>query len=225
MNAQELVNAWPDLVFEHLVHAGLGDARDQGVRPTCIAFAVTASHEARRADGIELSSEYLFWASRQRDGLPVDAGYTTVAGVREALKDAGQPADTDWPYDEARTISTAYKPPRSPTTLFKRDSTEKPVSGQVLRTLLSHGLVPVIVIEVTEPDFQRAPNGRVPSGDSSTALGGWLHAVSVVGCGQDSTTDCVVVRNSWGPDWGVGGYGVLTFDYLTLHLQQIIVLN
>lgn len=49
--------------------------------------------------------------------------------------------------------------------------------------------------------------GELPQYKSETAGGG--HAVSLVGY----TTDGFIVRNSWGTDWGDGGFGYATEDY------------
>jgi C1A family cysteine protease len=41
-------------------------------------------------------------------------------------------------------------------------------------------------------------------------LGG--HAVMAVG--YDSAARMMIVRNSWGPDWGQGGYFMMPFEYI-----------
>jgi len=45
---------------------------------------------------------------------------------------------------------------------------------------------------------------------SERMIGG--HAVMAIG--YDQSKKCLLVRNSWGADWGLGGYFTLPFAYL-----------
>jgi C1A family cysteine protease len=40
---------------------------------------------------------------------------------------------------------------------------------------------------------------------------GWQ---SVVACGYDDSKKCLLVRNSWGTNWGKKGYGWLPYEYV-----------
>jgi C1A family cysteine protease len=54
--------------------------------------------------------------------------------------------------------------------------------------------------------------GLVPMpGPQEHCLGG--HAVMIVG--YDDETQHVIVRNSWGTDWGIKGYFWLPYEYVT----------
>lgn len=86
--------------------------RDQRERGTCVAFAATAAHEALRSEGLHLSEEFVYWASKQRDGHPLEEGTTLVAAA-DALEDTGQPPETSWEYDSDRDqFDPSYQPPR-----------------------------------------------------------------------------------------------------------------
>ena len=57
-----------------------------------------------------------------------------------------------------------------------------------------------------------ARTGSVPlPGPTEELLGG--HAAMVVG--YDDASQSFLVRNSWGPDWGDGGYCTMPYGYLT----------
>ena len=64
------------------------------------------------------------------------------------------------------------------------------------------------------PSFESdevAGNGEVPMpGAGEQTLGG--HAVMAVG--YDDQKQAFIVRNSWGPTWGLGGYCYMPYAYL-----------
>lgn len=61
--------------------------KDQGSRGTRVAFAGTASHDALGPAEGELSEDFLYWGSKQRDGLPADVDGTTLEAMGAALSD------------------------------------------------------------------------------------------------------------------------------------------
>jgi parallel beta-helix repeat protein len=50
--------------------------------------------------------------------------------------------------------------------------------------------------------------GPIPAG-----LGGWAHAISLVGYSKNEDRDVWIIKNSWGTDWGEEGYGyILSYE-------------
>lgn len=80
---------------------------------------------------------------------------------------------------------------------------------------LSEGFPIVLGIAVYPSMFDKKviATGNVPTPDPKheKLVGG--HAITAVG--YDLTQSKVLVRNSWGPDWGQKGYGWFDFAYLT----------
>ncbi|MDQ2784388.1 MAG: hypothetical protein M3Y58_05235 [Chloroflexota bacterium] len=37
---------------------------------------------------------------------------------------------------------------------------------------------------------------------------------AVVAVGYDDARDCFLIRNSWGPDWGIGGHFLMPYAFL-----------
>jgi hypothetical protein len=70
----------------------------------------------------------------------------------------------------------------------------------------------------------RAPMDAVPA--ITSPLGDY-HAVVAVGAATstDGTTRRLLVRNSWGPGWGVGGFGWMPLEYLTAFAVEAAVLD
>jgi hypothetical protein len=81
--------------------------RDQGRRPTCLAFAVTAIHEVKRAapehTTEDLSDEALYWGCKRTDGNTRRG--TGFDSGKVALAKWGQPLEAVLPYDFAKDDS------------------------------------------------------------------------------------------------------------------------
>ena len=193
--------------------------RDQGpTRGTCVAFAVTACHEFDREAGgaaaEHLSEEGLYWACKMVDGQ-WRAG-TRFTSAATALTNTGQPADPVWPYDENRSDGLAYAPPTPPDASWLRSSLTA-LSADVLtvRGELDNGRPTVLGVVVYDTMFVPTAAGRValpPAGAPSRGR----HAVLAVGYDADA----LLIRNSWGTTWALGGYGWLPHAYCNLHLRE-----
>jgi hypothetical protein len=190
------------------IRAGLPPVGNQGPRGTCLAWATTTAHEHRRS--LALSVEYLHWACG-----PPPRGRGTRPGLRQALRQAGQPSIDQWPYDPTIDDTAAtYQPPCTVTGPFSTADTQL-VSHDPhdLAAELHAGLIPVAAVRVT-PAFLRAVGGVV----HGTDRGSDGHAVAVVGIarieqpvGNLSVGELLVcVRNSWGATWGRNGYALIT---------------
>ena len=76
---------------------------------------------------------------------------------------------------------------------------------------------------------QASGTGRIPfPAPREKIVGG--HAVAAVGYddkmkiqnryGEEETAGAMLIRNSWGQDWGEGGYGWLPYDYIRKGLAE-----
>jgi C1A family cysteine protease len=140
------------------------------------------------------------------------------AQIRDGIKSVGSQgacAETLWPYVEdqfaVRPSPPCYKIARThPAVSYSRVAQDL---GQ-LKACLAAGYPFVLGITVYE-SFESdgvANSGIVPMpGDSETVLGG--HAV--MAAGYDDASSRFLVRNSWGSDWGMGGYFTIPYAYVT----------
>ena len=186
--------------------------RDQGPRPTCLAFVI-ADMNARFGPGL-LSPEYVYQATAQM--TPTwSPGKGLQVPIALAASAQGLPEESDFPYQvNEPTLPLQLLPSNLPlygTPLKCGSSTASSVIS-ALRAGFSVGLGLRLTL-----DFYSPQSGII--GFSSSVLPGAYHAVLAVGIGYDksASTSYVLIRNSWGKDWGKQGYAWLPEAYINAH--------
>ena len=200
------------------MRALLPPVRDQGQRGTCVAFAVTAAHEVARSVGIavseDLSEEALFWSCKLIDGNWTSG--TTFSSAAGALGVTGQPLEGVWPYNPRRAAGIRYDPPCSPTTDWHTAGLARTSSGLAsVRREIDAGRPVVLGLTVFDTLFIPTSAGRIDAPATGSPARG-RHAVLAVG----HDADALLVRNSWGTTWALGGYGWLTNEYAEHHIRE-----
>ena len=195
----------------------LAAAIDQGTRPLCIPIVVTAAHEACRTQPPESLAPDALWSRCVAIGT-ASRGGTTLEAVADALGTVGQPRLVDWPFNTTIGDGADPVPPSAQASIWYQAELG-PVAvandgiEEDIEDLLAAGLVVALIVEVTTEFEQAAPDGAIEV-PPLTAPQGAYHAVLVVGARTHGQVRALLVRNSWGPGWGAGGYGWLPTDYL-----------
>lgn len=227
--------------------------KSQGRRPSCAVFAIVSALEFQAAELTgqpqKLSEEYLSWATRktvQRVVAPVVAPSAETAAALEgdadegfslnevvlALRTYGIPLQSSMPNRIGRAIAAIEDP--SPTIVEEARTHQRvfvlPIPGRTTGTAVNnivHALntgMP-IPIGIAWPHYRSIRNGSLV--DQAPMKDG-AHAVTLVGyrCPTNQLKDVVFIfKNSWGPDWGQGGYGTVTYAYLEKHLSSAVLLE
>jgi C1A family cysteine protease len=192
---------------------------DQGHLGSCTANAISAAFEfcllAQQKTDFMPSRLFIYYNERVVEGtVASDSGAMIRDGIKSVAKQGVCP-EREWDYDISRFTDT---PPANCYT----DAQQHRVTSyqRVPRTLsqfkgcLAHGNPFVLGFTVYEsfegPDVARTGQAPMP-GPGEKVLGG--HAVLAVG--YDDAHQRLLVRNSWGDGWGMGGYFTLPYAYLT----------
>jgi Papain family cysteine protease len=203
-----------DIAISVDLRALFGPARNQGPRPTCMAFAASDAHAGLRDGWAPLSCEYAFYRAQRRAGRPPTAG-ALLSSMLEALRVDGQPEEGGWPYLPATpTDAASWTPPTEVGALFGRNSEKSVHSLDRVIGELDQGRPVIILLMLSRAFYARNPHSVVDPANDETPEPQRRHAVIAVGHGTVDTQRAILVRNSWGPTWGNAGYGWLTERFL-----------
>jgi C1A family cysteine protease len=193
---------------------------DQGDLGSCTANAIAAAIEFDQrkenlAQPFTPSRLFIYYNERALEGtVSSDSGAMIRDGIK-SVASQGACAETMWPYLEPKFAD------RPPLQCYQAGKLHPAVSysrlaqdlGQ-LKACLASGYPFVFGFTV----YQSFENGQVAHTGvgpmpqpNDAALGG--HAV--MAAGYDDASGRFLVRNSWGPEWGMGGYFTLPYAYLT----------
>jgi len=202
---------------------------DQGQLGSCTANAIAGAIEFDQIKEKlpEFTPSRLFIYYNERV-IEHDVQSDNGAQIRDGIKSVarlGVCSETSWPYSDQNTDPNpcptcpyAKKPPQScyteaskhKVTLYQRLT---PLAN-VLKGCLASGYPFVFgfTVYASFESPQVAQTGIVPMpGPNEQVVGG--HAV--VGVGYEDASQRFIVRNSWGTGWGLQGYCMMPYAYLT----------
>lgn len=184
--------------------------RNQGDRPTCVGFAVSAAHEWMAGDGTIRSAEDAMWAGHEVHDVP-GREETSVRGALQGLSDHGHCTEQAWPYGTPH-----YATGRPAAALAAGNQRALPgwralneLTVAAIEAELDRPRAVILSLRVVRSAW-RVAGGEIDAQPGAKTPGS--HAVLAVGVLD--TPARLIVKNSWGPLWGQGGYGFISERYL-----------
>ena len=192
---------------------------DQGHLGSCTANAIAGAYEFNMIKENETkifvpSRLFIYYNERKMEGsVDTDSGAEIRDGIKSVNRQGIVP-EQDWPYDISQFT---VEPPQK---LYKEAQNHKAVKYERVHQDINHikqvvhDGEPVVFGFAVYESFQSeetATTGKMvmPKKDEEL-LGG--HAVMVVG--YDDKEEVMIVRNSWGTEWGDKGYFYMPYDYI-----------
>ncbi|GHO90705.1 peptidase C1 [Reticulibacter mediterranei] len=203
--------------------------RDQGQQGSCTGFAITALREFLEIKSgipnpwILLSPAFEYYQERQLEGTTSNcqAGAMIRDGLK-VLKNLGVCSDEDAPYSD-KTCSEPSEQADIDATQFKIRTFHRIATLGGLKQALAGGSGCVLGIAVYE-SFESPLNGHIPMPQPGEQLLGG-HALFCCGYHDDGQYDgggYLIVKNSWGTDFGDKGYIYLPYAYVRPRLMSDI---
>lgn len=200
------------LPLEHSLRSKMPKVYDQGQLGSCTANAIGGAVQfqqmkEKEVEGANVPSRlFIYWNERELEGTTSsDAG----AMIRDGMKvigSVGAPPEADWPYDinkfSVKPPAQAFGDALKYTATYGRVTQ----STHSLKASTYFGRPVVFGFTVFDSFEEIGSDGIMPMPDlnNESVLGG--HAVLIVGYKMIDNQVYFEVRNSWGPDWGDGGY-------------------
>jgi C1A family cysteine protease len=208
---------------------------DQEEIGSCTAHAGVGVLEyyERRAHGtyIDASRLFLYKVTRRLMHLGGDTG-ASIRSTMKAMVLFGVPPEEYWPYltdhfdEEPPAFCYAFAQNYQALQYFRLDPMGTPRDELLkqIKACLGAGLPAMFGFTVFSSRHQALKNkGKIPFPCRGEEIEGG-HAVIAVGyddklkikndiCGHE-TKGAVLIRNSWGTDWGEDGYGWLPYEYI-----------
>ena len=201
------------------LRTNFGGARDQGARPTCMAFAASDTHSFVHGMKDFLSVEYAHYSARRRSTpLNPNAG-VSMAHMVNAIRDDGQPKEEIWPYLAVVPSSASWAPPANCGQMFRHAFVEKPADIANVIAALDAGRPAIIGARITLQFYSPPADFVIRDAANDPVVSN--HALVVVGHGTKGGDTLVLVRNSWGETWANLGYAWLTSGYLAPRILGI----
>jgi hypothetical protein len=142
-----------------------------------------------------------------------------------ALKKDGQPIEGDWPYLDALPADLdAYGPPQN-VTVFRRDGEPRPEGLDEIVAQLESGRPSLVLMMISDAFYMPDAEGVICALAGEAPDPKRRHAVVAVGHGRVDGVNAVLVRNSWGINWGLAGCAWLPEPFIVPRLTRVALLT
>lgn len=195
-------------------------ARDQGQRSTCLAFAGSASHESKHNLNEFLSPEYLYQVCLNQSGrTPGDEVGLFFEELIPTLQKMGQTTEKICPYGSDWNLARS----NSSKVMYTSGVVDDLLSFDGVISALEKDHILCVGFILTKAFWMDIKHPFIIDDSSSIEVG--RHAMNVVGYGKIHDKEYLLLRNSWGVEWADNGHVWISRDHYERYATRCLVLN
>ena len=198
---------------------------NQGELSSCTANALCAAYalDLVKQPGFDYfnpSRLFLYYNTRDYEGTTQTDDGASIRDTIKALNRKGVCKEADWPYETSKFHS---KPPcrcydsAQGNNLYKYERlTHWQDIDQLKACLMVDNCPFVFGFKVYDSFYSIKRDGKMPIPSHQEKTGkGHVGRHAVVAVGYNDHTRCITVLNSWGEEWGDGGYFYMPYSFIT----------
>ncbi len=193
---------------------------NQGASNSCVANAVAGAYEYlfkrhHEDEDYDVSRLFVYYNARRPRGRQNIDGGTRIIEAIESLRQHGACSEATWPFVLEKVNTEPDEDAYGEASGFLiEDVLHVPTDMQTWKQVLAEGYPIIFAIQLFKSFDAHRKKGLVPS-PSPAETGREAHGAHALLCVGYSDPDRVfIVRNSWGSEWGDGGYCYMPYDYV-----------
>ena len=162
----------------------------------------------------DVSRLFIYYNARELDGDTSKDQGTYLSSCTKVTKKLGVCSEATWPFDSEQILEQPHQEAYTEAKGFPINPVPRPVQVelQTMKNCLASGFPFIFGLQLFSSFEKAGPEGLVPMPDVEQDNHDGGHAMLCVG--YSDPDEVFIVRNSWGEDWGDGGYCYIPYDYM-----------
>lgn len=193
---------------------------NQGETSSCVANAVAGAYEylVKRhlgEDAYDVSRLFIYYNARAASGCEGEDAGSVIGDAIEGLREHGACSEGTWPFDEEAVIEEPTEDAYEEAARFLVEDVQNiPTDLVAWRSCLAEGNPIIFGVSLFNSFDSHRKKGLVPVPTNKETARESHSGHAMLCVGYSDPDQLFIVRNSWGTDWGDGGYCYIPYSYL-----------